>query len=223
MSGYVKRNLHPGETIGYRGHVSWVAALHRGVITIIVALVVAGLAGGKSQSASPALSLVIVLLFIGGIASLISGVLFRNWSEYVVTDRRVIGKYGVIRIQSVDVLLTAVAGASVSTTVLGRAFGYGDVWVNGSGTKRRLRDLKAPKAFQSAVHERLEASRLLKGTAAYTLDVRLAPDGRREPPMADPQPAGVRTAPAGARFCRQCGTAVSATGAFCEQCGSSLG
>ena len=48
MSGYVEKNVHPGETIAYRGHVSWVAALHRGVITIIVAFVVAGLAGGKA-------------------------------------------------------------------------------------------------------------------------------------------------------------------------------
>ncbi len=94
--------------------------------------------------------------------------------------------------------------------------------MNGSGTRQRLRDLKTPKAFQSAVHEQAEASRLLKGTAAYTLDVRLAPDDRREPPSADPQPAGARTATAAARFCRQCGIAVSATGAFCEQCGSSL-
>ncbi len=215
MSGYVEANLHPGETIGYRGHVSWVAALHRGAIAIIVAFVVEGLAGGKSSA-------LIGLLFIGAIASLISGVIRRSTSEYVVTDRRVIGKYGVIRQTSVDVLMTAVAGANVSNTVLGRVFGYGDVWVNGTGTRQRLRDLNAPKAFQSAVHERLEASRLLKGTAAYTLDVRLAPDGHQEPPMADPEPAGARP-PVGARFCRQCGTAVSATGPFCEQCGSSLG
>jgi uncharacterized membrane protein YdbT with pleckstrin-like domain len=220
MSGYVERNLHPGETICYRGQVSWVAALHRGVIAIIVAFVIAGSAGSKASSA---LSVIITLLFIGGIASLISGVFFRKWSEYVVTDRRVIGKYGVIRQASVDVLLTAVAGASVSNTVLGRVFGYGDVSVNGSGTRQRLRDLKSPKAFQSAVHERLEASRLLKGTAAYTLDVRLAADDRQEPTISDPQPAAVPTTPASARFCRQCGTAVTAAGAFCQQCGSSLG
>ena len=219
MSGYVEKNVHPGETIAYRGHVSWVAALHRGVITIIVAFVVAGLAGGKANTA---VSLVITLLFIYGIATLIGGVLFRNWSEYAVTDRRVIGKYGVIRQTSVDVMLTALAGVTVSNTAIGRVFGYGDVWVNGSGTKQRLRDMKSPKPFQSAVHERLEASRLLKGTAAYTLDVRLAPDDRREPPIADPQLAGTRTDTAGARFCRQCGIAVRATGAFCEQCGSSL-
>jgi uncharacterized membrane protein YdbT with pleckstrin-like domain len=219
VSGYVESNLRPGETIGYRGHVSWVGALHKGVIILIVAFVVEGLAKGKSS----ALSFLVGLLFIVAIANLISGVIFRSTSEYVVTDRRVIGKYGVIRQQSVDVLMTHLAGASVSNTALGRVFGYGDIWVNGTGTRQRLRDLKAPKAFQSAVDERLEASRLLKGTAAYTLDVRLAPDGRQEPAMADPQPAGVSPAPASARFCRQCGTAVSATGAFCEQCGSSLG
>ncbi len=223
MSGYVERNLHPGETIAYRGHVSWVAALRRGVIIIIVAFVVEGLAGGNSQSGSSALSALTGFLFIVAILSLISGVISRTTSEYAVTDRRVIAKYGVISQRSVDVLMTAVAGATVSTTALGRVFGYGDVWVNGTGSRQRLKDLKAPKAFQSAVHERLESSRLLKGTAAYTLDVRLAPDDRREPPIADPQPTGARTAPAGARFCRQCGTAVSAAGAFCEQCGSSLG
>jgi hypothetical protein len=68
--------------------------------------------------------------------------------------------------------------------VLGRLFGYGNVWINGSGTRQVIRDVADPTAFQAAIHKRLDESRFLKGTAAYTLDVRLAADESHLPATA---------------------------------------
>ena len=217
MSGYVERNVNPGEAIEYRGRASWAAVLHRGITILIISFVLAALAGHSS-----ALSGVAGLGFIIAIASLVEGFMFRKTSEYAVTDRRVIAKYGWIRHRSVDVLMTHISGVSVSMTTLGRIFGYGTVWVNGAGTRSSLLSLGRPRAFQSAVHHRLDESRLLKGTAAYTLDVRVAShEGQHS---AVPSPAsGVGTASATARFCRQCGNKLSPSGPFCEGCGSRAG
>lgn len=217
MSGYVERNLNPGESIEYRGRASWAAVLHRGITILIISFVLAALA-----SHSSALSGLAGLGFIIAIVSLVEGFMFRKTSEYALTDRRVIGKYGWIRHQSVDVLMTHISAVSLSMTTLGRIFGYGTIWVNRAGTRSGLLRLGRPRAILSAVHHRLEDSRLLKGAAAYTLDVRVASDeGQRS---AVPSPAsGVGTASATARFCRQCGNELSPGGPFCDRCGSRAG
>jgi len=149
----------------------------------------------------------------------VRGILFKMFSEYAVTDRRVIGKYGVIRPESVDVLLTSVSGVSTSFTAIGRIFGYGSVWINGSGTRSLLAGMSRPKAFEDAVHERLEDSRFLKGTAAYTLNVQPAPpEGPSQPTS---QTATVPAAPAvSSSFCGQCGGAIAEGAQFCRGCGT---
>jgi uncharacterized membrane protein YdbT with pleckstrin-like domain len=208
---YVDRNLHGDERVCYRGHVSWVAVLIRGLIAFVVGVVLLSI--GKSGGA---LGVIGLLVLLWAIFALVAGVLFKTFSEYAVTDRRVIGKYGIFRPQVVDVLLTSVSGVSTSFTALGRIFGYGSVWINGSGTRRLLQHMSQPKAFEDAVHERLEDSRLLKGTAAYTLNVQpaqpQAPAG-----AAAPVPAGSSPAPA---FCGQCGDGLAAGTQFCRSCGT---
>jgi hypothetical protein len=167
------------------------------------------------------LAVVCMLVLLWGLVDIAAGILFRVSAEYAVTDRRVIGKYGLIRHQSVDVLLTSISGVTTSFTVLGRLFGYGSVWVNGSGARRMLKDLADPKAFELAVHERLEDSRLLKGTAAYTLNVQtVQPDGS---PQSTPPTAPVPSSSAvAASFCGQCGTAITEGGQFCRSCGTAV-
>lgn len=210
---YVDRNLHGDEKVSYRGRVSWIAALHRGVTALVAGFVVI-----NAVERGSFLAVIGLLAMLWGLIDIVAGILFRMSAEYAVTDRRVIGKYGIIRHESVDVLLTSMSGASTSFTVLGRLFGYGSVWVNGNGTRRMLKDLAHPKAFESAIHERLEDSRLLKGTAAYTLNVQAAPG---TPPQqafpATPAPAGSTVA---ASFCGQCGAPSDEGVQFCRSCGT---
>lgn len=215
MAKYVDGNLHGNEQVCYRGRVSWFAALHRGVILTVVALVVIGITEARGF-----LAVICTLALLLGLFGIVSGIVFILSAEYAVTDRRVIGKYGLIRHQSVDVLLTSISGATTSFTVLGRIFSYGSVWVNGNGTRRMLQDLSQPKAFESAIHERLEDSRLLKGTAAYTLNVQMAePEGA--PREANLPTAQMPPSPAiAASFCGQCGTAITEGAQFCGSCGT---
>lgn len=54
-------------------------------------------------------------------------------TELVITNRRVIAKFGVVRRVSYEVLLDKVEGANISVTILGRCLGYGSVEVKGTG------------------------------------------------------------------------------------------
>jgi hypothetical protein len=110
----------------------------------------------------------------------------------------VIAKYGLFRRQAVDVLLTGVASVVVNQSAFGRMCGFGNVIVRGAGGDRSISYVKDPKGFQSAVLSELGAARLLKGTAAYTLDVKMAPSvsaassgaSSSEPATAVPLPPG---------------------------------
>jgi hypothetical protein len=148
MSNYVRQNLQPGETVDYMGHVSWAFALRHAEIVFACSL---------PFFATEAKAFAALLLLIASILA-ISGWILVHTSEYAVTDRRVIGKYGWVGRQSVDVLLTKVTGVVVANTVLGRVCGYGDVVVDAAGVSRRLVAMHNPQAFVSAVYKCVDSS-----------------------------------------------------------------
>lgn len=214
---YTRRNLAPGEEVQYEGRPSRIALLAKPVVGIVIAVVafslVAAKQNGNSQSSGQGfLDLGVTLLVIWSLYGFVRAYIFYKTSEYVVTDRRVVGKYGAFRTRSVDVLMRSISGITVSQSRLGRVFGYGTAWINGSGTRQSLICLKNPRNFQAAVHQTLEGSRLLKGTAAYTLDVRSVEPAA--PLVVPPLAPAVAS-----RFCSSCGNALTSDAAFCHGCG----
>jgi hypothetical protein len=153
MTNYIRQNLQPGETVDYMGHVSWVFALRPAAILFACSIPL------FLTEAKPFAGLLLLI----AITLAIYGWILVQTSEYAVTDRRVIGKYGWLGTQSVDVLLTKVTGVVVANTVLGRVFGYGTVVVDAAGVSRQLVAMHNPQAFVSAVYKRLDSS----PTAAY--------------------------------------------------------
>ena len=214
---YTRKNLPPGEEVQYEGRPSRFAFLARPIFGILVAIAGFAWVGARQKSQGNItllhlLDLVVVLVLMLSLFGSLCAYIFYKSAEYVVTDRRVVGKYGAIRTHSVDVLMRHISGISVSQSRFGRVFGYGTVWINGSGTRSPLIFLKNPKNFQAAVHQTLEGSRLLKGTAAYTLDVRAV--DQVAAPASQPAAAGL--------FCSACGNALPPQAAFCHGCGAAV-
>ena len=194
MAGYVQASLQPGETVDYRGRVARIALLARPLFMLLIAIVGLGLIGSHDNHNNPnaalgILSVLLVLDLILAVIGLVANYVFYKGAEYAVTDRRVIGKYGVIRRRAVEVLMTQISGVTVSQSVPGRIFRYGNVGILAGGARRQLVYLKYPLRFQKAIYARLDESRLLKGTAGYTLDVRVTPS-EPQPPASDPNVAG---------------------------------
>jgi hypothetical protein len=153
---YVDRNLQPGETVDYVDHVSWVFALREAVALSAIAVFMAFLATRPTLDGSAAAWLLPALPLVPAVVMGIRGWILVRTSEYAVTSRRVIGKYGWLSTQSVDVLLTKVTGVVVVNTALGRVFGYGTVAVDAAGVSRQLVAMHDPQAFVSAVYKRLD-------------------------------------------------------------------
>ena len=197
MAGYISKNLQPGETIEFRGRVTRLILLPS--LFMVVAAIVA-LVPLHSASNSPGMDLVravVIIALVFYLLRVVFGFLAIRSAEYAVTDRRIIGKRGVIRRRAVDILMTQVSGIQVKQGLFARIFGYGALDVLAAGVHQDLPYLKKPLRFRAAIYERLESSRLLKGTAAYTLDVRSVPgDPVPAPAPAAPTPAPAPAAPA---------------------------
>ncbi len=189
MAGYIQKSLQHGETVEYRGKVSRIAFVLLPTILLVSGIVVLTVLGHNQNPSGgvKALRIIFGLEVALGVIKLIKAFFYLRAAEYAVTDRRVISKYGWIRYTTGDVLITQISSVNVNRTIPGRIFNYGTVRILATGSLTyNLVYLKEPLRFQSAVYARLDASRLLKGTAAYTLDVRMVP-GEPAPAAALPQ------------------------------------
>jgi uncharacterized membrane protein YdbT with pleckstrin-like domain len=82
-------------------------------------------------------------------------------TEFAVTTRRIIAKVGLIRRQSLELMLSEVESIGVNQGIIGRVLGYGTIVVNGSGgTHQSFPFIADPMKFRRKINV------VLKRTAA---------------------------------------------------------
>jgi uncharacterized membrane protein YdbT with pleckstrin-like domain len=141
VGNYVESNLIAGEQVVYQTRI------HPIVFLPPAAVVLAGI--GLGLAYSPA----------GGLAVLVLGVLMaigawiRQWaSEFVVTNRRVIVKVGLLSRRTIEIDMSKVESVEVNQDIFGRLFNYGTIVVIGTGgTKEPFDLIDDPLAFRRAV------------------------------------------------------------------------
>jgi hypothetical protein len=128
----------------------------------ILAVIIAGLSlwlgtqfepTGISGGIRSLLSILTVVLFVGGIAVFAWTVLRYLNQEYVLTNRRVIQVEGVLNRNSTDSSLEKINDAVLSQSVFGRMFDFGDLTVltaSESGIDK-MKMLRGPIAFKKAM------------------------------------------------------------------------
>lgn len=81
----------------------------------------------------------------------------RAKTELAVTSRRVIGKVGVLKTQSLDAQITKVQNCSVKQSLGGKIFNYGTVVINTAAGEYFFPGVKSANAFKAAVMAQMEA------------------------------------------------------------------
>ena len=150
--GYVEDNLMPGEEVTYRAHLHWVIYLRAILIALLgLALTIAG--SSRSDFS--------VLVYLGAAVLVVAAVVwFVQWvksrtSEFAVTNKRVIIKVGLIRRDTLELLLNKVESIGVDQTVTGRIVGCGSIVVVGTGgTRETFRNIARPLDFRKQVQAR---------------------------------------------------------------------
>lgn len=144
MNNYIKEHLLPGEQVVYETRLHWIMFAGPAVLLLFILLF---------TLANSALVIFWVLL-----AAIVVGwlLLRRKYSEFGITNKRVVIKTGIIRRRSLELLLTKIEGVTVDQNIVGRMFNYGTIVIGGvGGTKEPFAQIENPFEFRKRVHEQI--------------------------------------------------------------------
>lgn len=144
---YIQKNLQSGEEIKY------VAKLHFFLFVQPIVLLLLGwwLSGSETGVLHYG---GIFLLFIG-VVSLIQRLLVKVGSAYVVTNKRVVLKTGVISRRAVDLVLAKCEGLHIKQSVFGRIFNFGTITVTTGGVSSSYPYIANPLTFRKEINTQI--------------------------------------------------------------------
>jgi hypothetical protein len=159
--GYADGLLSTGEQVVHREKQHWWVFVWGARYTIL-AVVLAAILGyfavnmsqdGVSGTLRTVLSIVVAVLFFGGLAVLVWTTLRYLSQEYVLTNRRVIQVEGVLNKRAVDSSLEKINDAVLTQSIFGRALGFGDLKIltASEAAISEFKMLKRPVDFKKAM------------------------------------------------------------------------
>lgn len=165
MSKYAENNLGRGEEIVLKAKKSIFCAFPQ--ILFLILMIVAyvfvnssikdaeGKFGANPISGIGAYSWVLLIL---GALPLIVRLIVLWGMNLVVTNKRVIGKIGVLKIQALDYHIEKVDNVSLKAGVFGNLFHYHTLVVQGGGDNAQIKfiGISNANAFKNAVNEAIE-------------------------------------------------------------------
>lgn len=98
----------------------------------------------------------VMLIVILGVGMIFEAYLRQSRTELVITNRRVMVKFGLVSRHTVELFLSKVEGANIEQGVLGRLLGYGSIHVKGTGTGMTpIDNIANPEIFQRVLLEQI--------------------------------------------------------------------
>jgi uncharacterized membrane protein YdbT with pleckstrin-like domain len=147
---YIERNLMDDEELVH------LTRLHA-IILLAPAMVVSVLAGCISiVSDIPVAFYALAIFLLFAVWRLADRLLLYLTSEFAVTSKRVLGKTGLVRLKTTDIVLAKVEAIRLNQSILGRICNFGDVLVTGTGgTEEVLSYIPDPITFSKCIQQQL--------------------------------------------------------------------
>lgn len=142
-----------GEVILYRAKIHWV---------IFVKPIIALVLGFFSIISAPQFDKAILVAFgfvllVYGVITLISSFIYRISTELGILEKRVVGKWGFIRRDTIELKLDKTESARIEQSILGRILNYGTVIVIGTGgSPTPFKFIAEPLEFRKKLYETLK-------------------------------------------------------------------
>jgi uncharacterized membrane protein YdbT with pleckstrin-like domain len=134
MGSYVNRNLAVDEQVVYEAQVSWV-----------------------SQWFLFLLGLLTIVLMGLGLIFIAVAVINVLTTELVITNKRVIAKFGLISRKTVELKNNKVESVQVDQSIMGRLLNFGTIVVSGAGGPQApIPNISEPLTFRSKLNEMTE-------------------------------------------------------------------
>ena len=97
---------------------------------------------------------VIFISWLGLFTLLLGPAVIRWSSEFVITNRRIIIKTGLIARNTFEMNLSKIESVNVDQSFMGRILGYGSMTIIGTGgTREAFRNIRKPLEFRKAFQE----------------------------------------------------------------------
>lgn len=124
---YINKRLAPGETLVHRGEFHWLQHFWAWVALLVLGVVLIG-----------------IVIWFREMVRL-------NTTDFVVTNRRIVLKKGIVNVDVDEMNLSSIEGSHIDQSILGRIFGYGRLTVRGRGdTKIRFPTMAHAAGFRAA-------------------------------------------------------------------------
>jgi uncharacterized membrane protein YdbT with pleckstrin-like domain len=163
--GYVSKHLSGDETIVHTARLHWAVFLSTllvGLLTVLIfggSIVMGTGAGGTVGESLPFGALLAGLPALMFVASLVNAAAVWISTEMAVTNRRVIGKTGLISRTSVDLRLRKLESVQLEQSIVGRILGYGTVvFIGSGGSENRFAFVADPEGTRAQVTDAVEAA-----------------------------------------------------------------
>jgi membrane protein YdbS with pleckstrin-like domain len=154
---YAEKNLAPGETIVYRARYHWI--YYRTALALLLVAAVFGvwwwIAGSLpgAESTSPIFRNVALVFLGAAVASFLVRRIRNAADEFVVTNRRVLRKVGLLAREADHAPIEKIQDITIDQGVTARILGYGTVALETASERGRMvfPDIARPEAFRNAI------------------------------------------------------------------------
>ena len=146
MGEYLKNAILAKESIICEARQHWVSLLPSGVIAILLLLF-----GASSDNTNS-----FWFMFIIAILVMAKPVIHFLTTELGCTNKRVIGKYGLVNTKSLDSPLNKVNNVSASSGLFGKILGYGNVKISTSAESYTYTGIANADQFKNELMKQIE-------------------------------------------------------------------
>ncbi|GAE84878.1 PH domain-containing protein [Bacteroides reticulotermitis] len=145
---YIQNNLQAGEEVRYKADIHWYIFVYPAVLLLLGAFFSSAQAGF--------LYYIGLILLLAGLLQLVKRILLKIGTEYVVTNKRVVLKSGVLSRDALELVLNKCEGLRISQPVLGRIFGFGSIVVTTGGATNTFRFIADPTKFRNEINAQIQ-------------------------------------------------------------------
>jgi uncharacterized membrane protein YdbT with pleckstrin-like domain len=149
---FIEKNLANNEKIVYTAKLHW-WIYGKNLLLLALALII-GFNAGNSEGGKAFGGLLVFISLIG----LVGAYRRSKSSEFVVTNRRIMLKTGVLKRKLVELQLNRAEGLSVDQGIIGRMLNYGSIIVTSGGVKEVFSPIAQPYEFKKQINNAIEGS-----------------------------------------------------------------
>ena len=144
---YIQNNLQAGEEIKYKADIHWYIFAYPVILLLSVFF---------SSAQTGFFHYVSLFLLLSGLFQLIKRILLKMGTEYVVTNKKVILKSGILSRDALELVLNKCEGIRINQSLMGRMLGFGSIVVTTGGVTNKFDFITNPIKFRNEINAQIQ-------------------------------------------------------------------